>query len=327
MYVTRTPLVDFIRVYSFPMPIMNGALRWWTSLVLAGVTSSGAALAQAPQPDGAGLERGTLPLTWAESSDGCGTHADFRLHEYNPDLYILRQSGCTNYEKPFLYLIFGDGQALLLDSGAKNADVAGAVRGALARWAEHHGGRVPSLVVAHSHAHGDHVAGDSALALLPNTTVVGRTPEAVQQFFNLAGWPEQPGTYTLGGRVLDIVPIPGHERASIAVYDRRTGILLTGDTMYPGRLYVADAAAFTKSVRRLVDFTRGKPIAHVLGAHIEEARTPFLDYPIGTKFQPDEHGLEFTRGHLLELDDALTRMNGAIVRQALRDFTIWPNKR
>ena len=80
--------------------------------------------------------------------------------------------------------------------------------------------------------------------------------------------------------------------------------------MYPGRLYVADATAFAKSARRLVDFTRDLRVAHVLGAHIEEARTPFLDYPIGTKFQPDEHKLELTRGHLLELNAALEPMGG-----------------
>jgi glyoxylase-like metal-dependent hydrolase (beta-lactamase superfamily II) len=285
------------------------------------------ARAQAPQPDGAGLERGTLPTSWSESADSCGTHSDFRLHEYNPDLYILRQSGCTNYEKPFLYLIFGDGQALLLDTGAKNAKVADAVRDALARWAGRHGGHTPTLIVAHSHAHGDHIAGDTALAALPNVTVVGRSPEAVQEFFHLRNWPEEPTTFSLGARVLDIVPIPGHERASIAVYDRRTGILFTGDTMYPGRLYVADGAAFTMSVHRLVDFTRGKLIAHVLGAHIEEARTPFLDYPVGTKFQPDEHALELSRGQLLELSDALDRMSGTVTRLAMRDFTIWPVKR
>jgi hypothetical protein len=65
-------------------------------------------------------------------------------------------------------------------------------------------------------------------------------------------------------------------------------------------------------------------VAHVLGAHIEEARTPFLDYPIGTKFQPDEHKLELTRGHLLELNAALEQMGGTIVRRAMADFTIWP---
>jgi len=32
---------------------------------------------------------------------------------------------------------------------------------------------------------------------------------------------------------MDIVPIPGHTDDSIALYDHRTGILLTGDTVYP----------------------------------------------------------------------------------------------
>ncbi len=284
-------------------------------------------MAQAPEPNGAGLERGSLPVSWAETGEDCATRPDFRLHEYNADFYVLRQSGCTNYEKPFLYLIFGDGQALLLDSGAKNAKVADAVRDALKRWADRHGGRLPKLIVAHSHAHGDHVAGDAQLGALADVTVVGTSPEAVQQFFGVRNWPNEGASYDLGGRTLDVLPIPGHERASIAVYDRRTGLLLTGDTMYPGRLYVSDAAAFTASVHRLVDFTRGKPIAHVLGTHIEEARTPFLDYPVGTKFQPDEHALELSRGQLLELADALDAMAGTVVRRAMRDFTIWPVSR
>ena len=38
---------------------------------------------------------------------------DWQVHEYNADFYILRESGCTNYEKPFLYLIFGKDKALL----------------------------------------------------------------------------------------------------------------------------------------------------------------------------------------------------------------------
>ena len=45
--------------------------------------------------------------------------------------------------------------------------------------------------------------------------------------------------------------------ASIALYDRRTGLLLTGDTLYPGRLYVRDGPAFAASIQRLVAFTRG----------------------------------------------------------------------
>ena len=301
----------------------------WSSAIAAiafalEVTTGSPAPAQAPQPDGAGLERGSLRASWPESSEGCETRPHFHRHEYNADLFILRQSGCTNYEKPFLYLLFGDGRALLFDSGAKNADVAGAVRDALKRWADRHGGTVPTLIVAHSHAHGDHIAGDAQLAALPNTTVIGTKPEDVAQFFGVHNWPNDVASFDLGGRLVDIIPIPGHERSSIALYDRRTGLLLTGDTMYPGRLYVADPVAFRQSARRLTAFAADHVISHVLGAHIEQARTPYLDYPIGTRFQPDEHALELTRGHLLELDAALGQMNGAIVRRAMPDFTVWP---
>ena len=292
-------------------------------LAFAGVLAR-QAHAQAPQPDGAGLERGTLPASWSELGEGCDARPQFRLHEYNADLFILRQSGCTNYEKPFLYLLFGDGQALLFDSGARNADVATAVRAALTRWAGRHGGQLPRLVVAHSHAHGDHVAGDAQFAALPNTTVVGASPEAVAAYFGIGSWPNDVATFNLGGRLLDVVPIPGHERASIAIYDRRTGILLTGDTMYPGRLYVSDADAFTRSVRRLTDFASARTVSHVLGAHVEQTRTPYLDYPVGTKFQPDEHALELASGQLLELNLALAQMEGHVVRRTFRDFTVWP---
>jgi len=73
-----------------------------------------------------------------------------------------------------------------------------------------------------------------------------------------------------------------------------------------------------------VEFTRGKVVAHILGAHIENARTPYVDYPQGTTNQVDEHPLELGRAHLLELDYELQQMNGTIVRRAMRDFTIWP---
>jgi glyoxylase-like metal-dependent hydrolase (beta-lactamase superfamily II) len=132
-------------------------------------------------------------------------------------------------------------------------------------------------------------------------------------------------TYDLGERILDIIPIPGHEASSIAIYDRQTGILFTGDTLYPGRLYVQDTAAFADSIQRLVDFTHGKIITHILGNHIEQTRTPYLDYPIRTVYQPDEHQLELGRAHLLELNQALRDLKGRSERIAFRDFTIWPD--
>ena len=197
------------------------------------------------------------------------------VHEYNPTFFILRQSGCTNFEKPFLYLLLGSREALLVDTGA-------------------------------------------------NTRVIDGQVEALTEFFHLPKWPEDVAHYDLGDRVIDVVPIPGHQGASIAIYDRRTGILLTGDTLYSGRLYVRDAKAFAASVDRLVEFTRTKDVAHVLGAHVENTRTPYVDYPEGTAFQPDEHSLELGRAHLLELQEALRQMGDGLQRRSLRDFTVWP---
>src|SRR5260370_41535754 len=74
----------------------------------------------------------------------------------------------------------------------------------------------------------------------------------------------------------------------------------------------------------MIHFTEGKVVAHILGNHIEETRTPYLDYPVGTMYQPNEHELSLSRGALLELEDALLSLHGKPARLALLDFSIWP---
>jgi glyoxylase-like metal-dependent hydrolase (beta-lactamase superfamily II) len=270
------------------------------------------------------LEPGSFPATWyAGGADGAG-RPDFQVHAYNEDFYILRQAACTNYEKPFLYLLFGTARALLLDTGAGNADVAGAVTGAIDRWLASHNRESIHLIAAHTHSDGDHIAGDAQFARRANTTLVGTSRADVAKFYGIERWPEQVVQYDLGGRVLDIFPIPGHEPASIAVYDRRTGILIVGDVLLPGRLYVRDPAEYVRSVGRLVEVTRDRPVTAILGCHIENTDVPFEDYVVGTVDQPHEHVLQLGREHLLELDAALTAMDGDVVRTVMRDFTVWP---
>ncbi|HEV2691146.1 MAG TPA: hypothetical protein VGV35_21465, partial [Bryobacteraceae bacterium] len=75
------------------------------------------AMAQAPQPDGAGVRTGTFPAQWITGGPDCAAVPPWQVHAYNEDFYILRESGCTNYEKPFLYLLFGNDKALLEDTG------------------------------------------------------------------------------------------------------------------------------------------------------------------------------------------------------------------
>jgi hydroxyacylglutathione hydrolase len=75
----------------------------------------------------------------------------------------------------------------------------------------------------------------------------------------------------------------------------------------------------------MVKFTADKPVSHILGCHIEQSRTPFLDYPVGTIYQPDEHELSLSRGDLLEMQAAIDAFHGTPQRVAYANFSLWPN--
>src|SRR5215472_3775413 len=127
----------------------------WAGIVLWSF-STAALAAEA----GSGLEPGTLPALWLTGGPTCVSVPDWQVHEYNDDFYILRESGCTHYEKPFLYLIFGERKALLEDTGAGEVQTAPLVMSLLQQWAQKKNRAAPSCIVIHSHGHGDHTAGD-----------------------------------------------------------------------------------------------------------------------------------------------------------------------
>jgi glyoxylase-like metal-dependent hydrolase (beta-lactamase superfamily II) len=307
---------------------MNNSNRRLLKFGLSLWLASAAGWAQAPQPDGAGMEPGVLPKTWITGGPRCMEVPDWQVHEYNPDFYIIRESGCTDAEKPFLYLFFGKDRAMLVDTGAGENDIGRFYQTVLHKWLLRNKRDASApfpLLVTHSHGHGDHIAGDKQFDGMPGVTLIPATVEGVSKQFGISNWPESIGSVDLGGRVIDVIPAPGHQVAATMYYDRRTGVLLTGDSIYPGRLYVSDYPAYVASTRRLVKFTDGKIVTYLLGAHIEQSSTPYLDYTVGSIYQPHEHPLELSHSHLLELDDALTKLNGKPARVAYADFTIWPN--
>jgi glyoxylase-like metal-dependent hydrolase (beta-lactamase superfamily II) len=270
------------------------------------------------------LVAGALPGAWI-SGQACGTDPVIQIHGYNADTYILRQSLCTNFEGPFVYLLFGADRVLMLDTGATaSLPLAATVYDLIDQWLFARGRTSIRLVVAHSHAHGDHVACDFQFQGQSGTTVVGLSQAAVAGYFGLAAWPQQIASYDLGGRIVDVVPIPGHHSAHIALYDRQTALLLTGDTLYPGRLYISNFPQYLESIERLVGFIADKPVVHVLGTHIEMTDTPYQDYPFGATVHPDEHRLELGREHLLELLAALEGMAADPHIEEHPEFIVWP---
>jgi glyoxylase-like metal-dependent hydrolase (beta-lactamase superfamily II) len=263
----------------------------------------------------AGPAAGTLDVPWVHGVAG-GRAARRRpdsgppiqVHAYDEHTYVLRQNKTTHYEAPFLFLLMGNDRAVLLDTGATSdpavVPLRATVDGVLAGWLARNPRDDYPLVVAHTHSHGDHVAGDTQFADRPLTATVGTGLDDVTAFFGFLDWPGQVVGLDLGGRVLDVTGIPGHHPTSIAVFDPWTGFLLTGDTVYPGRLYAHDMPRFVESLDRLVGFAAQRPVRHVLGCHIEMTRAPGRDYPIGTRYQPDEPPLPMTLDQLRAVRDA-----------------------
>jgi len=249
-----------------------------------------------------------------------------QVQRIDGDTFVIRQSVRTNFEAPFLYLLFGKDRALLLDSGAGGLKLRPTIDRLMGEWQTKHGGRPVRLVVAHSHGHGDHHAGDDEFRVRPNTDVVGLTPEKVAAFFHVAIWPQGIGRFDLGGRVLDILPTPGHEPAHVMVYDARTKLLFSGDMLYPGRLYVPldQFPAFRASADRLAGFARTHPIRALLGAHIEMTTKAGKDYPMQAATHPSEHALPLSPAAIEELQHAVDNAGPVPTVDRHADFIIYP---
>jgi hypothetical protein len=183
---------------------------------------------------------GDLDVRWIHGSPSAKHNRDpeIQVHHYDDHTVILRQNMAVHYEAPFLYLLLGTDQALLVDSGAtlqpEFFPLRATVERLLSGWLARHPRDHYELLVAHSHSHDDHTAGDGQFADRPGTTVVGADLAAVTGFFGLPDWPEGTAQLDLGGRVVDVIPSPGHDEPAVTYYDRATGLLLTGGHGLPG---------------------------------------------------------------------------------------------
>jgi len=274
---------------------------------------------------GAGAATGSLDVTWINGADPA-TEPAYQIHAHDEHTVVIRQSKTLTYEAPFLYLLFGNDRAILFDTGAIEDravfDLRALVDEQIGAWLRRHPREGYELVVAHTHGHGDHVAGDAQLAERPATTVVAREEDVVREFFGFTGWPHQVVPFDLGGRVLEVTGIPGHHKTSIAVFDPWTGFLLTGDTVYPGRLYVFDMPAFVDSLDHLVEFAEARPVTHVLGGHVEMSRKARRDYPLGATSQPVEAPLPMTMTQLRAVREATHRVSAKRGLHVFDDFLI-----
>ncbi|MFI9321722.1 MBL fold metallo-hydrolase [Kitasatospora aureofaciens] len=273
-----------------------------------------------------------LGVPWIHGSPSAkhNTDPDIQAHAYDEHTVILRQNKAVNYEAPFLFLLFGAERAVLIDTGAtaeaEYFPLRATVDNLMANWLARNPRDDYRLLVLHTHPHGDHIAGDGQFADRPATTLIGAELPAAWPYFGFDRDAETIARVDLGGgRVLECLATPGHHEAAVTYYDPWTGFLLTGDTVYPGRLYINDWPAFSRTVERLIAFADSRPVTHVLGCHIEMTRTPGVDYPIRTTYQPDEPPLQLTVDHLHRIRAAVAELGDRPRRYPLDDLILWPS--
>jgi glyoxylase-like metal-dependent hydrolase (beta-lactamase superfamily II) len=286
-----------------------------------------------------------MPAAWPNhGSEDCVNHhnSDPSIYQYKYDenTFILRENKCLNFEANFIYVLFGHDKVLVQDTGSipqgfsqsafKQAfPLRDTVETIIGTWLAAHPAADGTartrdsieLLVTHSHSHGDHVSGDFMFRQadgtpFPHTQIAGLRPNDVATFFHIANWPTGSSSIDLGQRTLDILPIPGHEASHIAVYDHGSHLLLSGDSLYPGHLFVSRWTDYRASMQRLDAWAKEtdaggaplRPIAYVLGNHIEKSPTAGQFYPYPSWIQNPERKLELALSDLDLLAQQVTSL-------------------
>ncbi len=264
--------------------------------------------------------------TWIHGAKDCTQDQSpaIEVYQYNADSFILRQNKCVHYEAPFIYVLFGSHTVFIQDTGATAEADQFPLYDTIKQLITQRKQQGLKLLVTHSHSHGDHKAGDVQFIGKPDTTVVLPTAEAVKKHFGFDDWPHGESKVDLGGRELSLFPIPGHQAESVAVYDPQTQWLLTGDTFYPGRLYIKDWTVFKNSIQKLLGITEQYEVSALMGTHIEMKQQTGKDYPMGSTYQPNEASLPLSVDDLKQLNHSLIKAGNQPKRVTLDKFIIYP---
>ena len=196
------------------------------------------------------LRRDEVNATRGFPSNWIAHDRDYLVWAYSRDTLIFRESLRNTYEGNFFYLLLDtepDGsiaRGMLIDSGTGFADLKPYVDPVI---------QGKPLIVVSTHSHWDHFGGHRHFMGMDNVELIGYQPrpdynpypeapeydlEGLELFFGIGNWPSEPVTYALGNRSVEILPVPGHTPDSIALYDHREQLLFTGDTIYPGLLFI-----------------------------------------------------------------------------------------
>jgi len=246
---------------------------------------------------------GGIAFRWAYGSVCAATNTDpdIQIIAYNEDTYILRQNVCVHWEAPFTYLLFGNEQALLIDTGATEQaefyPLRKTVDALIARWCKLRRRTDIALRVIFTSA--EDLAqnqGQKQFAGRMHTKIAPVDLSSLNAFYGLNGGWTAPdpkiGQIDLGGRVIEAIPTAGTHKDGVSFYDPYNKLLYTGDFFYPGRIQIANLRDYVASLERLLAWACKYPVKWVMGGHIEMMFAPGRAYPRFTNYKPYERLLQ-----------------------------------
>jgi glyoxylase-like metal-dependent hydrolase (beta-lactamase superfamily II) len=251
----------------------------------------------------------------------------FEVYELAPGEYAIYEP--RQAEHVFSYLIIGTKKALLFDSGFGIGRIQDVVRQLTPL----------DVMVLNSHTHYDHYAGnyafDNVLAvdtdytrknaegksnaviaqtvLGPNLTC-GALPDGVSldtysvRPFRIRRYVADGEKIDLGGRTLEVLLTPGHTPDAVCLLDRGRRELFTGDTFYPGNLWLfvpeTNLDAYQRSIERLAALA--KDVEILRPAHNAPQASPSLLPKVAVALPEARAGkitaVERERGRLYRFD-------------------------
>ncbi|MBO6563186.1 MAG: hypothetical protein JJ956_00460 [Pseudomonadales bacterium] len=245
----------------------------------------------APDFDTEGAAPGNMRFAWIHGSISAKHNQDVRIqvHQYNAHTYILRQNPAVHWEAPFMYLLFGEERAVLLDTGAtENADyfpLRSQIDALIQRWKVANRVADIELLVLPLGSEASQVSGLTQFDNRANTQLLSPDTDTRRTWL-------QDNALDLGQRSLAVINTPGIDDAAISLYDPFNHFLFTGNSFYPGRLVIRNFEAYKDSLSRLNTFAAEHPVKWIMGGRIEMSDTPGIDYRLRSNYRPREHALQ-----------------------------------
>jgi glyoxylase-like metal-dependent hydrolase (beta-lactamase superfamily II) len=268
--------------------------RWAAGMIIAGTLAAPAPTQQVVTPQVTTSQRNEIP-EWCKKLPRPEYAKLERVAVGDPWFEVYKVAANTfaiyephQSEEVISYLIAGSKNAILFDTGMGISDIKKVAEELT---------KLP-IIVLNSHTHDDHVGGNWEFSTIygmnlefTRTNAKGSRADAQEEIasgeicgdlpksFEAKAYETKPWkiqTYTqdgdridIGSRVIEVFSTPGHTPDAISILDRANGLLFTGDTYYPGDIWLyrpeTDLDAYVASVKKLAALE--PQLKLILGAH------------------------------------------------------------